>query len=69
MPTLKAKILKGIPVCPECKKYTEGVTDYGVEEKKKNATYWFKFKCDNCTTKKKKIYIKYFTDGDFDVVR
>ncbi len=69
MPTLKAKLKKGIPVCPECNDYTRGIKDYGIEEKKKNADYWFSFKCGNCTTNRKKIYVKYFTNNDFSVVR
>lgn len=69
MPTLKARIKKGIPVCPECNKYTKGIKDYGVEDKKKNASYWFRFECDNCTKKTRKVFVRYFVNGDFDVVR
>jgi len=68
MPTLKAKLKKGIPVCPECGSHNNDIKDYGVAEVKGKAEYWFSFKCEKCSDKKR-IFVKYQTDGDFKVIR
>jgi len=69
MPTLKAKLKKGIPVCPECSNHNNDTKDYGIVEGKGKADYWFSFKCEKCSDKKRKVFVKYQTDSDFKVIR
>ncbi len=65
---LQAKIKKGIPVCPECETHSNNIYDYGVTDKGK-AKFQFKFQCTKCSDKKQKVFVKYYTDGDFKVIQ
>ena len=69
MPTVGAKISKGIPKCSRCgERYHNGIhtiQEYGIWKK----GFWFKFKCNNCSSKKSKVFVKYFTDNDFNIVK
>lgn len=62
---VEAKVLKGIPKCPECKNYFSQHKDYGVWEN----GYWFIYRCEKCSTKRKKIDVRYFTDEDLKVIK
>ena len=63
---INAKVLKdGIPKCPECKSYFSGIKDYGIWAK----GYWFIFRCENCTNKRRKVNVRYYTDQDFNVIK
>jgi len=48
-----------IPVCPHCGFHTNTVKNFGAED---GPRYWFTFNCKNCTTKRKVIDVKYWTD-------
>lgn len=69
MPTVGAKISKGVPKCPKCgEHYNKNVhtfENYGTWKK----GFWFKFKCINCSGKKSKVLVQYFTDNDFNLVK
>lgn len=71
MTTLKAKITNKKPVCPKCGNYypfKPSTRDgYGVDNR--NNGFWFIFICENCSTKKNDLRIKYFTDKDLKVVQ
>ena len=62
---VKAKIVKGVPLCPNCKNGYDEIADYGTLDGKEG--FWFSFICRHCTTKKKKFRVSYETDGDFKV--
>lgn len=75
MSVLKAKIIKGVPHCPECSyKYDGNVVNYGYNAK----GYWFVFRCNECTSsegksgkklkKERKVFVRYQTDKDFKVI-
>lgn len=65
MPFIDAKVVKGKPECPKCGQKWPGRTDdYGVEE---GVGFWFAFQCENCTTSRRKIMVKYVTDYDFKI--
>jgi hypothetical protein len=34
---------------------------------KKGVGFWFAFQCENCTTSRRKIMVKYVTDYDFKI--
>ncbi len=74
MPTVKAKLHKGFPTCPQCK-YTHkgGADEYGVD--RENDGYYFIFICPVCSAKKTKgkpkttLKVKYFADVDFNLIQ
>ncbi len=67
MPTVEAVVIKKLPSCPTCKQsYQSGIdeiTEYGAYAK----GFWFKYKCQTCSTKKKNFFVKYYTDNNFKV--
>lgn len=64
---VKAKIVKGVPLCPNCKNGYDAIVDYGIIRGKKG--FWFSFVCKHCTTKKKKFKVMYETDENFKVLK
>jgi hypothetical protein len=62
MATVKAVVNKSIPHCPKCgsPKERNKRSDCGVSEK----GFWFSYECA-CSTKKARVVVKYYTDGDF----
>lgn len=67
MATVEAKVVKGVPRCPHChEKYFPGVhsvENYGSCDD----GFWFTYKCQKCSSKKNKVFVKYYTDMNFKV--
>jgi hypothetical protein len=68
MATVDAKVVKGVPKCPQChEKYFSGIhkiEKYGACD----GGFWFMYKCQKCSGKKSKVFVKYFTDINFKVI-
>lgn len=65
MPFIDAKIVDGKPECSRCgQKWPERIDDYGVV---KGVGFWFAFRCDRCSTKRRKIFVRWTTDNDFKI--
>ncbi len=63
--TTSEKNLK-IPACPRCEYMyqTKNASDYGATKD----GFWFAFICPVCSRGKKEVKVKYYTDGDFNLV-
>jgi len=65
MPFVDAKVVDGKPECPLCgQKYPDRIDDYGVEA---DVGFWFAFKCESCSNKRRKVMVKWVTDYDFKI--